>query len=43
MYTYKGGYGDPTQTIPLGMTVDSKGCLYVAFYYGGVVLKINPR
>lgn len=28
---------------PLGMTIDTKGYLYVAMYYEGAVLKIDPR
>lgn len=28
---------------PLGMTIDVDGYLYAAAYYGGEVLKINPR
>lgn len=29
--------------IPLGMTIDNKGYLYLASYYGAEVLKIDPR
>lgn len=28
---------------PLAMTIDTDGLLYVASYYGGEVLRINPR
>ncbi|XP_031621621.1 uncharacterized protein LOC116339728 [Contarinia nasturtii] len=30
-------------TLPLGMTTDDEGCIYVALYYGGAVLKINSK
>lgn len=29
--------------IPLGLTIDTKGFLWVAIYYGSAVLKIDPR
>lgn len=29
--------------IPLGLTIDTKGFLWVALYYGSAVLKIDPR
>lgn len=41
--TYPGGYGDPEQTIPLGLAIDTDENLYLELYYGGAVLKVNPR
>lgn len=35
-------YGDDAYT-PLGLTIDTKGYLYATAYFGGEVLKINPR
>ncbi|XP_031633592.1 regucalcin-like [Contarinia nasturtii] len=29
--------------IPLGLTIDTKGCLWVALYFGGAILKIDPK
>lgn len=43
VFIYRGGYGDQIQTIPLGMTTDIAGFIYVGLYYGGAVLKINPK
>lgn len=37
-------HGDEVPSyIPLGMTIDDEGFLWVATYYGGTVLKIDPR
>ena len=41
MFKFK-NYADDA-IIPLGLTIDTKGNLYVASYFGGEVLKIDPR
>lgn len=48
VFTYQGGYGNSVTTIPLGMTTDTDGFLYVCLYDsssydGGAVLKVDPR
>lgn len=42
VFKYLGNYGDPHQSIPLGLTIDTHNFLYVALYYGGAVLRVNP-
>lgn len=29
--------------LPIGLTIDIKGYLYVVLYYGGLILKVDPR
>lgn len=48
VFQYPGGFDDSTNPyrssiVPLGMTTDKKGYIYVALYWGGAVLKINPK
>lgn len=43
VFKYPKSYGDPVNSLPLGLTIDVDGYLYVAIYYGGVVLKLDPQ
>lgn len=43
LFTYQGQYGDPDRSVPVGMTIDADGFLYVTIYLGGVILKIDSK
>lgn len=42
VFSYDKNHGDPVQSIPFGLTIDTDGFLYIAIYYGECVLKVNP-
>lgn len=43
LFTYQGQFGDPNRSLTMGITIDVDDYLYVAMYFGGVVLKIDSK
>lgn len=42
VFKYQKDFGDPVNSLPLGLTIDIDGYLYVAVYLGGAILKLHP-